>query len=127
MMLEMAGVKTIAGVTGAMASASFAVAITDHVGAIETITAAGLGGCISMVLIKWILNSYNKAVDRLSKLEDERAIMVKEMVGALVKVTDKLVEVADGMGKLVEASHERGNEVRELIGELRQRPCIKKP
>lgn len=126
MMVEMVGIKHIAGLTGAMASASFAVAITDHAGAIETITAAGLGGAISIVLIKWILASYNKAVDRLSKLEDERATMVKEMVEALVKVTNKLVDVAKGMGELVEASHERGTEVRDLIHELKQRPCITK-
>jgi len=107
-----------------MSSAVFAVAMTDHAGAIETITAAGLGGAISLVLIKWILASYNKAVDRLSKLEDERATMVKEMVEALVKVTDKLVDVAKGMGELVDASHHRGTEVRDLIAELRRRPCI---
>lgn len=118
-MIEMAGIKTIAAALGGTMSAMlavFAVGLQDH-GLVETITAGGLGAGMSIILVKWLLNQYNTAIGRLSKLEDERASIIRETVGALTRVTDEIAE-------LVDASRKRGEETMKLAEELRHRPCM---
>lgn len=118
-MIEISGLTATAGASGALISSMLAVGLSDHPGLLETIAAGGLGASLSILLVKWMLSQYNRTAQRLAKLEDERALLIRETVSAMTVMTK---DVRD----LVNASQSRGVEVRELVAELKNRPCLVK-
>lgn len=124
MLIESCGVKVLAASIGGASGLMFGVGLADHPNIIETIMAGGLGAGLSVFMVKWLLGQYNTAISRLAKIEDERALLVRETVASLDRTTERSDKLINSVAELIEASHERGQEVCELISELKQRPCM---
>jgi len=92
-------------------------------GLLSVFAATGAGGALAWVLIRNQLRKNDERDNRLGKVEDERAALVREVITATNACTQAVREIAASVDRSTQRQEETCFHVRSLVEALKENGC----